>query len=841
MRRFANTYRYHWWADVPAKKHDQVHALPKPTVHGEPSVKYRGLFINDEDPVLTTWWAKRHNASHYPLDAEFYRHVFDMMLRLKANYLWPAMWASFTPPPGNSFFMDDAHNQQLADDYGIVVSTSHHEPMQRATNEWNASETGPWDWIMNKGNVSKFMEDGIRRAGKNESYFTLGMRGPNDGPIEADNPLEVLSDVFTTERDILEKYYGTQTPANQVWTIYKEVATYYAAGLTPPDDVTLMFTDDNWGNIQRLPTGDEAGRSGGFGVYFHLEYVGLPRSYKWHNANSLVKVLKELSHAYMRGADRIWVVNVGDFKPMEVPYGFIMDLAWNTSAIDFGSIPQYLQLFAAREFGPEHSKEIASILLEHSHLAGMRKFELVSPDTYSFFNYHENERILAAWKMLASRTAAVDASLSKDRKAAFFHLVSYPVQAAYIYHAIILGRSQNQEFAIQRRNSANKIAAQILDDFDTDFDLVQEYDCLVGGKWSGIMSQAKHDSSVDDWRPPARDMLANISYVQLRQNMDPSLGNLGIYAEESLSANRQGRYCASIDHVMPTEGIFAPVLPIMNLYGPEIRTVDLFHRGDHRNTVQWSLNIPYKWLTIIPNSGILSKQQPDQRLNISIHWDAVPTDFNETVSIQVNFGHSMFDLIHLPVQNLRVPDGFHGFPETNGQASIEGPHYQRSSQGAAQFRKIPFLGTRTESGSIALRPYISARKSPAMAKNAWVEYDFYMFDESSAVNATIYINAALDTDPDMLMKYSLSLDSAPTNFTRLLSDPKSAGDVPLDWTELVSDQVITRKVAFGAVTAGKHTLKWRVNSPEVYLEKIVLDTHGGVKQSYLGPPETIMV
>jgi len=207
--------RYHWFADVPAKKRSNIYALPKVTVHGEPTVKYRGLFINDEEPALTTWWSGLHNATHYPLDSEFYAHVFDLLLRLKANYLWPAMWKSFTPPPGNIFFVDDPMNQQLADDYGIVISTAHHEPMQRATNEWNERETGPWNWALNKENITKFMEEGIIRAGINESYFTIGMRGLGDAAMATENAIEALKDVFSTQRAIIKKYHGAEDAVNR--------------------------------------------------------------------------------------------------------------------------------------------------------------------------------------------------------------------------------------------------------------------------------------------------------------------------------------------------------------------------------------------------------------------------------------------------------------------------------------------------------------------------------------------------------------------------------------------------------------------------------------------------
>jgi hypothetical protein len=206
---------YHWFADVPVKKHSQLFALAKSTIHGEPSVKYRGLFINDEAPALTSWWNRYNNASHAPLNTEFYAHVFDLLLRLKANYLWPAMWKLSTPPPGNIFFTDDPENQQLADDYGIVVSTAHHEPMQRATNEWNETVSGPWDWSKNKENMTAFMDEGVRRAGKNESYFSVGLRGLGDLGLNLRDAIPTLREVFSVQRNIVKKYHGAETAAHR--------------------------------------------------------------------------------------------------------------------------------------------------------------------------------------------------------------------------------------------------------------------------------------------------------------------------------------------------------------------------------------------------------------------------------------------------------------------------------------------------------------------------------------------------------------------------------------------------------------------------------------------------
>ncbi|KAL4983177.1 hypothetical protein BDW68DRAFT_181856 [Aspergillus falconensis] len=834
---------YHWWSDVPAAHHDTIYALPITTTHGEPSVKYRGLFINDEAPALTGWWSKKHGTDHYPLDSEFYAHVFDLILRLKGNFMWPAMWKLYVPPPGNIFFTDDPYNQQLADDYGIVVSTSHHEPMQRATNEWNSSETGEWDWTANKANVTRFMEEGVRRAGKNETYFTLGMRGAGDGGLNGDDPIAITNDVIETQRDMLTEYYGDISTVNQVWTIYKEVATYYAAGVFPPDDVTLMFTDDNWGNIMRLPTAEEAARPGGIGLYYHLEYVGSPRSYKWQNTNNLPKIYKELYQALERGADRIWVFNVADIKPMELPFAFAMDIAWNSSRLSFDSIPKYLNGFASREFGTQHAEEIAAILLEHSRLIGRRKYESTTSVTYSFHNYNELERVLSEWQALASRVTKVRRALSSNSYPAFFQLVQYPIQSGLLYHRIILRQSTNQQYAIQRRNSANAVAQYILSDSEADADLREEYNALVEGKWDGMMDQPKLEQwQIETWLAPSRDIIQNLSFVQPRQDFVYVLGNLGIYGEGSESANEQAWICESYNPSMPTEGSLVARLPTMDRYSSD-KYVELFHRGDHRIPISFNLSVPYDWIKFSSTSGTLSRNNPQQRLDISIVWSAVPGDFNEDLLIGVHYDTlPYFDNFIIPVQNLPAPpESFHGFPATGGYISIEAAHYQRASKGIVRFTTIPYLGTRTESGTITLRPYSVARNSNSSALSASVEYDIYLFNRTDTLMATVYFTQNLDTDPDVAMQYSLSLDSSSANFTRLLAQPEVAGGLPEVWTDEIENSVWTRKVDLGSVDAGAHTLIWRVNSPEVYLEKIVLDTGNAVKESYLGPPETKMV
>uniref|UniRef100_A0A8H7TLH7 Gylcosyl hydrolase 115 C-terminal domain-containing protein n=1 Tax=Bionectria ochroleuca TaxID=29856 RepID=A0A8H7TLH7_BIOOC len=824
----------HFWADVPAQKHDKIYALPKTTTYGEPSVKYRGLFINDEAPALTQWWAKKNNVSDYTFDSKFYAHVYDLILRLRGNFMWPAMWRSYIPRPGRIFFTDDPRNQQVADDYGIVISTSHHEPMQRASNEWAVVGEGRWDWEENKENVAAFMEEGVRRAGTNESYFTLGMRSDADGPIEGDDPVAILTDIMDTQRQMIAKYHGNESAAPRLLRIRSG----------PPTDVTLMFSDDNWGTIRRLPKKDELGREGGYGLYHHLAYVGVPKAYKWHNTNNLPKLYKELYHAYERGSRQIWILNVEDIKPLELPFSFAMDMAWNISKFDFDFIPEYLTRFSAREFGEEFAEEAASVLYNHSRLVGRRKYEMTLPETYSVMNYHEGERIVKDWNGLAERAKSIYDRLPEDRRVVFHHHALYPALAGAKFHSIMVNRATNWQYAQERRNSCNEVAQQILDDFADEWDLVIEYESLVDGKWAGMLSTPKFDVGLDRSEPSSRDVITNISYIQTRQEFDYSFGNLGIYAEGCGSAIRQGRTIASANPAFPTEGDLRPFLPSFTPYGPDLLTVDLFHRGDHRKNLAWSLESPYSWLKFSSTSGTLSSEVSQQRLNVTVDWNEVPEGFDETFDVRIDWEPApYFDNLGISVRNLRVPADFSGFPEVNNVISIEAPHFQRSSSGkppsnssssaseedGVGFKIIPHLGTRSESGSLALRPFQAARDDSSATQQAWVDYDIYLFGElAGALSATLYFNGALDTDPDLPLAYSLTLDDSgdPSSFTRLLEDPEVVGDLPADWEERVADNVWKRTVDFGG---------------ELYLEKIVVEFRGSAKDSYLGPPETRFV
>ncbi|KAL2270519.1 hypothetical protein VTJ83DRAFT_2703 [Remersonia thermophila] len=507
------------------------------------------------------------------------------------------------------------------------------------------------------------------------------------------------------------------------------------------------------------------------------------------------------------------------------------------------------------------SAAVADALMEHSRLVGMRRYEHVTHDTYSTVNFNEAQGVLARWQQLAAKVRDLAVRVDEARRPTFFQLVQHPVLAGAHFHAVAIKTALNYRYALERRNSANLLAAEVLDEFDGAYDLTEEWDAMLDGKWADMMLQAVYDAVEEPkrWANPARDIAVNLSYVQLRQNMQPSLGNLGLYAEGSPNAVLQGRWAESVDASMPTTN-YGALLPQMDPYGPSVRYVELFHRGDHRVPIEWSLDpLPVPWLTITPANGTLHKTHPDQRLAITIDWPSVPPSFNDTVLVGIRSRPSRipyFDLLRIPVLNLRAPPDFTGFPESAGYVSIEAPHLdlmlsttapandtsRRSlSLAPVGFAHVPHLGTRSASGSIALRPFRAAREDPASARAAAAVFPFYLFSGAERLEATVYINAGLDTDPALKMEFSLTVDAAPANFTRVLGDyvdVPAAGAMPPEWMPQVMDQVWTKKVNLGKVEAGERWLVWRTNSPEVYLEKIVLDTGGRVGASYLGPPET---
>ena len=460
---------WYWMADAPIAHRDTLYYDGGCFIQPSPKVKYRGIFINDEWPSFGTWCKNQFGG----INSKAYARIFELMLRLKANYFWPAMWDS-------RFNEDDPLSPQLADDMGIVMGTSHHEPMMRAHKEYvyRKDSIGAWDYATNKANLDRFFEEGLERNKAYDNLITIGMRGDGDvamGNGNDEDNMKTLKDVVDGQREIIERVY--KKPASEVpqlWAIFTEVQRYYDAGFTVPDDVTLLFCDNNWGYIRRTGPEKEQARKGGMGMYYHIDMNGGPWNDRWINTTTAAKIREQLNLAYQTGIDRIWIINVGDLKPKEMPIDFIMHYAWNPDDYPADKIDQYMVDWARSIFGGEYAREIADIVTEYSNMNLERKPEVQRVGIYSV-ETGEAQRMFNRWDELEKRTLSLSKKMPAEMQDAFYQLVEYPAVAsagvAKIYLAATLGDS---------------ITMQTL--FERDKQMTDKYNKVIaGGKWDGMM------------------------------------------------------------------------------------------------------------------------------------------------------------------------------------------------------------------------------------------------------------------------------------------------------------------------------------------------------------------
>ena len=456
---------WYWMADVPVVHKNELWWKASITEQW-PAVKYRGIFINDEWPSFGTWCKNQFGG----VNSKAYERIFELLLRLKANYFWPAMWAT-------AFNEDDPENPRLADEMGIVMGTSHHEPMMRSHQEYlhRKEQVGPWDYATNKERIGQFFREGMERNRNYDNLVTIGMRGDGDvamGKGDDQENMKTLRNVIEGQRKIIKDIYGHPDAVPQLWAIFTEVQRYYDAGFTVPDDVTLLFCDNNWGYIRRKGTEAERKRKGGLGLYYHIDMNGGPWNDRWVNTTTVPKLREQLNLAYQSGIDRIWIINVGDLKPKEMPISFIMDYAWNPAAIKPGDEQAWLESFTRSIFGDPYAKECADIIASYSKLNLMRKPEVQVP---GLFNYEEMLHLNHQWQSIVLRCESIREQIPAEAQDAFYQLVYYPAVAsagvAMIYNATTMGDRET-----------------VLHLMEKDQRLTDYYNKeMAGGKWNGMM------------------------------------------------------------------------------------------------------------------------------------------------------------------------------------------------------------------------------------------------------------------------------------------------------------------------------------------------------------------
>ena len=485
------------WADAPIARQDNLSIARGSYTAGEPAVRYRGIFLNDEAPCLTGW-VKHTYGTEYG-DHRFYERVFELILRLRGNYLWPAMWSW-------AFYEDDPMNSKVADEMGIIMGTSHHEPMARNHQEWarRRNQYGVWDYGTNKKVIDKFFREGIERAKDTEDLITIGMRGDGDAAMGGkeghddeyvpDYPylIKMMQRIFDNQRRIIKEVTGkpaSQRP--QVWALYKEVQILYEKGRRVPDDVIILLSDDNWGDVRKLPNAEERKHPGGWGMYYHVDYVGAPRNSKWLNITPVQNLWEQMQLTYEYGVDQLWVLNVGDLKPMEYPITLFLDMAWNPTRYTAENLKDHTLGFCAQQFGDEQAAEAARILNLYSKYAGRITAEMLDRTTY---NLKSGE-----WKQVSDEFIKLEAeamrqymTLPENARDAYFQIILFPIQALANVYEMYYAQAMNHYLYKANDPAANWWADKVEACFARDKFLSDQYNnVMAGGKWKNMMIQ-KH-------------------------------------------------------------------------------------------------------------------------------------------------------------------------------------------------------------------------------------------------------------------------------------------------------------------------------------------------------------
>ena len=794
---------WYWWADVPVKNHSDIFIKSGRYNFGEPKVKYRGIFLNDEEPALGRWAVENYGGFTH----EFYENVFELILRLKGNYLWPAMWWA-------SFNSDDPQNPVLADKLGIVMGTTHHEPMVRAHAEWDPWGGGEWNYETNAAQLQQFWREGIERMDDRETIVTIGMRGDGDVGMSEEANIGLLQKIVEDQRKIIANVTGKQAKETpQLWALYKEVQEYYDKGMRVPDDVTLLLCDDNWGNVRKLPAPDAEAREGGYGLYYHFDFVGGPRNYKWLNVTPIPKIWEQLHLTYKHGVDRIWLVNVGDLKPMELPISFFLDYAWNPEDWPVDKLVEYTTIWAKQQFGDEYAQEIAEILDLYTKYNRRRTPELLYSDTYSLENYREFETIVTDYNRIKEQARNLYEDMGEDHKDAFYQLVYHPVLACANLNEMYYAHALNQLYAKQERAATNAMAEKVENLFEKDAEITNYYHKeLSGGKWNNMMAQTH--IGYTNWQEPPVNAMPPVLTINV-----PRRGELKFCVEGNLS-------------VFPDQ-IAEAELPAFDSYNRQAFYIELFNTGN--TSIDFRLKPSENWIALSKNEGVLEEQE---RIKTQINWEQLETGISEGTVEVISDGETI-STIKIGAQKFGDNPGIRGFIERNGVVSIEAPHYTlKEESDHIEWMEIPGHG-RTGSGMTTSPVTISMEELSEDAPQ--LEYEFFLLNDpaNEEVEVEVHLAPTLNFKNGSGLKFALSVDdNEPQVINMHEGNEVPDWKYPLWFNRAVSNSVMVEKSKHKVSTKGLHTLKIRMIDNGIVFQKIIID-NGGLKASYLGPPESL--
>ncbi len=798
---------WYWWGDVPVKKSKSLFAKSGSYFFGPPSVQYRGIFINDEERGLDPWARKVFDPETKQLGPKTYARIYELMLRLKANLLWPGMKRR------GSFYQVDG-NKEMADKYAIIIGTSHHEPLLvNSSLEWDVKRDGPWQYDVNAEALMRVMDKRVAEAAPYENVYTIGLRGHADLGMEArggiDERIALMHTIFKDQRAILKKHIAKPIDSiPQAFTAYKEVLDLLNNGLEVPDDAILVWPDDNYGYIHQLNSDMQKKRLGGSGIYYHLNYVGRPLSSAWLSAPSPEVIRHELNKAYGNGATRLWIFNVGDIKPFEFLTSYCLDMSWKFSYNDTSLTRNYMSKWLADIFGSDRSPALAQLLSDYYQTSFERRPEFMGwersePNTmiinteYSLTSYREAERRLARLSSLATKAKEIEKEMPEQLQSAYFEMFYYPIVCADLNNKKMLYAQMNRTYAQQGRAVANTYARWAKSAQDSLVLQTKKYGELEQGKWKEMMKLP--------W---------NAAYPPLATVTPSGAPAMGV----DFSGNNLVRGANSWR-----------TLPVFNKYYKESYDVVIYSKGS--KAFDWSIAASDPWIKLSRTSGTCIEEE---RVNVFIDWGKLPkTSEAEGKLVVCGAGDTLAIAINtfdagVPSDSLKKM-----FVEQNGAISVSAAHYSRKKDKALyQWVTLNDIGLTGKLMAISTDTLPRIVFEWNFAKNApSLEYDFYTYN-SGWVDIHSY---TLPTHHISLQRgclYGISIDEQPPkiiDFSTRNRNEKWQVNVMRNAAEELSRHFIEKP--------GKHTLKVWLIDTDVCFDKFVIDM-GGLQKSYTGPVET---
>lgn len=819
---------WYWWADAPIVKKDQLHLKVDKYISKEPTVKYRGIFINDEDWGLYRWSKRNFEKEVGNFGPRTYAKVCELLLRLQANYLCPAMHDA------SMAFHRIPENRVVADRFAIIMGSSHCEPLLFNTaSEWKRDKMGEWDYINNKKGVDSVLNARVKECAPFENVYTLALRGLHDRAMNASNDMgdrkDMLQEALMAQRQMLIDAIGKPgEEIPQAFTPYKEVLDVYDEGLELPDDVTIIWPDDNYGYMKRLSSPKEQKRSGRSGVYYHSSYLGKPHDHLWMNTVSPTLMYEELRKAYDATADRIWLLNAGDIKSCEFAVDYFLTMAFDIDAFNFERAANYRTEWLCGMLGDQYRNEYQDVVNSFYKLAFARKPEFMgwgyqwttdkhgrerNTDTdFSLTNYREVDNRLNEYRRIGSTVEKILNNMSDEKqKACFYQSLYYPVKGCELLNRMILDGQRNRWYSIQQRASTKELEKSAKACYDSLEIITNGYNSLLGGKWNHVMTMKQGFAAAYFELPKLRDV-----------ELAPT-ASLGVMAEgEAVLKGLQSFHS----------------LPCFNTYLRQSYYVDVFNKG--ATPLKWKAAVTNDWILVSKKSG---ETATEDRIEVSIDWAKVPAGERILGTLDITSDRGEKESVYISVFNPTSPSLAEMdtlFVENNGYVSIDAASFHRKVENdAIKMIIIPNLGC--ENTAVQLGNPIAPAQRTAGRNTPRLEYDFYTFDQGS-VDVYTYVLPTFPISKDrgyagheatnIETKYGVCIDEGP-----VMTPSTSSFEYAQIWYESVLKNCRINKTTLHIDKPGKHTVKIICGDAGTVLQKVVLD-FGGMKRSYMGPQPT---